>query len=225
MAYYRQTGYMTESEMTSQGKSAAEKTIQRELNWNIRLEHYATKNRIQFRKMIAEWADACNFDCENPPADNSTMKMLYILKLARANGILSDTINGFSRAELTIKERFPQFISPAAAPFNEEERKKSCIAALKARLSKRDKKAAAILARTAGKAAAAEKRAADKAAWDLALRNGRDEIAKKTAIARKAMGVRKNEKNPASISTMISKWEHEMFVDLYATRLQILGTV
>jgi hypothetical protein len=220
MAYYKQTGYMTETEMKKQGKNETEKAKQRELNFTIRLEHYAKHNRIQFRKMVDEWAEACDFDCENPPADESTMKMLHMLKLARENGILSAWIGEFSRAEMTLKERFPHFISPAAAvPFNQEEKNKSCIAALKARVAKREKNAAAILARTAGKVAAAEKRAAIQSEWDLAVRNGREEIEKKTAAARKAMGVRKNEANPDSIRQMISRWENDMIVSLYADRL------
>ena len=219
MAYYKQAGYKTEAEMKKQGKNETEKAKQRELNFTIRLEHYAKHNRIQFRKMVDEWAEACDFDCENPPADESTMKMLHMLKLARENGILSAWIGEFSRAEMTLKERFPHFISPAAVPFNHEEKNKSCIAALKARVSKREKKATAILARTAGKAAAAEKRAAIQSEWDLAVRKGREEIEKKTASARKTMGVRKNEANPDSIRQMISRWENDMIVALYADRL------
>ena len=219
MAYYKQDGYITETEMNKQGKNETEKAKQRELYFTIRLEHYAKHNRIQFRKMVDEWAEACDFDCENPPADESTMKMLHMLKLARENGILSAWIGEFSRAELTIKDQFPHFISPAAVPFNQEEKNKSCIAALKARVAKREKKAASVLARNAGKVAAAEKRAADQAAWDLAVRKGREEIEKKTAAARKAMGVRKNEANPDSIRQMISRWENDMIVTLYADRL------
>jgi hypothetical protein len=219
MAYYKQSGYKTEAEMKKEGKSETEKAKQRELNFTIRLEHYAKNNSLQFRKMVDEWAETHDFDCENPPADESTMTMLYMLKLARENGILSGTISEFSRAELTLKDQFPKFISPAAVPFNQEKRNKSCLAALKARVAKREKNAAAVLARTAGKAAAAEKRAADKAAWDLAERNGREEIEKKTAAARKAMGVRKNEPNPASIRQMISQWEMDLTVALYAARM------
>ena len=219
MAYYKQAGYMTEAEMKKQGKNETEKAKQRELNFTIRLEHYAKNNSLQFRKMVEEWADTRDFDCENPPTDESTMTMLHMLKLARENGILSGTISEFSRAELTLKDQFPKFISPAAVPFNQEKRNKNCLAALKARVSKREKNAAAMLARTAGKAAAAEKRAADQAAWELAERNGREEIEKKTAAARKAMGVRKNEPNPASIRQMISQWEMDMTVALYAARM------
>jgi hypothetical protein len=219
MAYYKQAGYMTEAQMKKEGKNETEKAKQRELNFNIRLEHYAKHNRIQFRKMVDDWAETHDFDCENPPADESTMTMLYMLKLSRENGILCDTIGDFSRAEMTLKEQFPHFISPAAVPFNQEKRNKHCVAALKARVAKREKKSAAMLARTAGKAAAAEKRAADKAEWELAQQKGREEIAKKTAAARKAMGVRKNEPNPASIRQMIERWEMDMTVALYAARM------
>jgi len=142
-----------------------------------------------------------------------------MLKLARENGILSGTISEFSRAELTLKDQFPHFISPAAVPFNTEKKNSKCIAALKARVEKREKKAAAVLARAAGRAAAAEKRAADEAAWQTAVRKGREAIEKKTASARKAMGVRKNEPNPDSIGRLISQWELEMNVELYAMRL------
>jgi len=219
MAYYKQAGYMTEAEMKKQGKNEMEKAKQREMNFNIRLEHYAKNNRLQFRKMVDEWAETRDFDCENPPTDESTMTMLYMLKLARENGILSGTINEFSRAELTLKDRFPLFISPAAAPFNQEKRNKSCVAALKARVAKREKKAAATMARAAGKVAADEKRAAIQAEWDLAMQKGRDEIAKKTAAARKAMGVRKNEPNPAPIRQMIERWEMDLTVSLYTARM------
>jgi hypothetical protein len=128
-------------------------------------------------------------------------------------------ISQFARAEEDLLEKRPNFVSPAAVPFNTEKKNKLCIAALKARVKKREKKAAAVLARAAGKVAAAEKRAADEAAWQSALRKGREVIEKKTASARKAMGVRKNEANPASICSMISQWEFEMNVELYAMRL------
>lgn len=219
MAYYKQAGYKTEAQMKKEGKNETEKAKQRELNFNIRLEHYAKHNRVQFRKMVDDWAEAHDFDCENPPADESTMTMLYMLKLSRENGILCDTIGEFSRAEMTLKEQFPRFISPADVPFNQTKRNECCIAALKARVAKREKKQAAVFARYSGKAAAAEKRALNKAAWDLALRNGREEIEKKTAAARKAMGVRKNEPNPASIRQMIERWEMDMTVALYTARM------
>ena len=220
MAYYKHPDYCSESEMKKQGWSECEKVEQRERNWDIRLDHYAKnsqdlKNCVQFRKMVDNWAESFQFPSPGVP----TMKMLYILKLARENGIRSDTLSDFARAEQDLLEERPDFVSPAAVPFNTEKKNKLCIAALKARVEKREKKAAAVLARAAGKVAAAEKRAADEAAWQSALRKGREAIEKKTASARKAMGVRKNEANPASICSMISQWEFEMNVELYAMRL------
>ena len=103
-----------------------------------------------------------------------------------------------------------------------EMNKQGMSAALKARVEKRERKAAAVLARAAGKVAAEERRAADQAVWDEAVRKGREEIEKKTANARKAMGVRKNEANPASIHQMISQWECEMSLALYALRAGIM---
>lgn len=215
MAYYKNEEYRSETEMKRQGMSEEEKAAQRELNWDIRIEHYAMKNRVQFRKMVDEWAARFDFPSPGVP----TMKMLHILKLARQNGILSDTICEFARAEKDLLEKRPGFTSPAAVPFNTDKKNENCIAALKARVEKREKKAAAVLARTAGKAAAAEKRASDQAAWDEAAKKGREAIEKAVAGARKAMGVRKNEANPASICTLISKWEFELSVDLYAQRM------
>ena len=220
MAYYKNPDYCSETEMKRQGWSECEKAAQRELNWDIRLEHYATKsddlkNCVQFRKMVDNWAESFDFPSPGVP----TMKMLRILKLARENGILSDTIREFTRAEQDLLEKRPGFVSPAAVPFNHEKRNNKCLAALKARVEKREKKAAAVLARASGKVAAAEKRAADEAAWQSALKKGREAIEKKTAGARKAMGLRKNAANPASICDLISKWEFEMNVELYAERL------
>ena len=217
MAYYKNEEYRSETEMKRQGMSEEEKAAQRELNWDIRIEHYAVNNRLQFRKMVEKWAESFDFPSPGVP----TMKMLHILKLARQNGILSDTINEFARAEEKLLEKRPGFVSPAAVPFNTEKKNENCLAALKARVEKREKKAAAMLARTAGKAAAAEKRASDEAAWAAAAKKGREAIAKAVAGARKAMGVRKNEPNPASICTLISKWEFELSVDLYAQRLSM----
>ena len=215
MAYYKNEEYRSEAEMKRQGMSEEEKAVQRELNWDIRIEHYAVSNRLQFRKMVEKWGESFDFPSPGVP----TMKMLHILKLARQNGILSDMIGQFVRAEEDLLEKRPGFTSPAAVPFNAEKYKENCLSALKARVEKREKKAAAVLARTAGRAAAAEKRAADQAAWDQAAKKGREAIEKKVAGARKAMGVRKNEANPASICTMISKWEFDMSVELYAQRM------
>jgi NADH dehydrogenase/NADH:ubiquinone oxidoreductase subunit G len=220
MAYYKNEEYRSEAEMKRQGMSEADKAAQRELNWDIRIEHYAKnsqdlKNCAQFRKMVDNWAESFDFPSPGVP----TLKMLHILKLARENGIRSETISQFARAEEDLLAERPGFVSPAAVPFNTEKKNKLCIAAMKARVERREKKAAAVLARAAGKVAAAEKRAADQAAWDEATKKGREAIEKAVAGARKAMGVRKNEPNPASICALISKWEFELSVDLYAQRM------
>jgi hypothetical protein len=167
--------------------------------------------------MVDNWAESFDFPSPGVP----TLQMLHILKLARENGIRSETISQFARAEEDLLAERPGFVSPAAVPFNTEKKNKLCIAAMKACVERREKKAAAVLARAAGKVAAAEKRASDEAAWQSAVRKGREVVEKKTASARKAMGVRKNEANPASICTMISQWEFEMNVELYAQRMRM----
>ena len=77
---------------------------------------------------------------------------------------------------------------------------------------KRERKAAAVLARAAGKAVAAQRRADDDAAWLLLVMRGREELEKNIVIARKAMGVHKSEDTPIAILRMIPTWENEMIV-------------
>ena len=124
MAYYKNEEYRSEVEMKRQGMCEADKAAQRELNWDIRLEYYAKnsdvlKNSVQFRKMVENWAESFDFPSPGVP----TMKMLHILKLARENGILSDTLREFARAEEDLLEERPSFVSPAAVPFNTEKKK------------------------------------------------------------------------------------------------------
>lgn len=85
---------------------------------------------------------------------------------------------------------------------------------------KREKMAAAKLARAAGKVAAAERRDAKETEWTEGLRKGREEIEKKVQAARKAMGVRKNDPNPSGIREMKEKWDFEM---MFALRKQVLS--
>lgn len=85
---------------------------------------------------------------------------------------------------------------------------------------KREKTAAAKLARAAGKVAAAERRAATEAAWTDGVCKGREAIEKKVQAVRKAMGVRKNEPNSAAICEMKERMEFEM---MCALRKQVLG--
>jgi hypothetical protein len=160
MAYYKHENYFSEKEMA--GWSEERKAGQRELNWDIRLEHYAVSNPAQFVKMTDEWAARYNF----PSAGVPTMKMLYILKLARQNGVASNTVIRFAGAEDRILEKCPNFSSPAAVPFNSAKYRANCRAALPGMMPasstaraaaklKREKKASAVLARAARKTAAA----------------------------------------------------------------------
>ena len=81
---------------------------------------------------------------------------------------------------------------------------------------KREKMAAAKLARAAGKVAAAEKRAAIDAAWSEGVRLGLEDIEKKVQAARKALGVRKNDPNPSGVRDMKEKLEFQMKLALRA---------
>jgi hypothetical protein len=85
---------------------------------------------------------------------------------------------------------------------------------------KREKMAAAKLARAAGKVAAAQRSDAKETEWTEGLRKGREEIEKKVQAARKAMGVRKNDPNPSGIREMKEKWDFDM---MFALRKEILG--
>ena len=83
---------------------------------------------------------------------------------------------------------------------------------------KRQKKSAAKTARIQGKIAAAEAREkkAD-AAVDQAWKD-HEEILAKIARTRKAMGIRKNEENPASLARLIQEWKDEAMVKRYKAR-------
>jgi len=85
---------------------------------------------------------------------------------------------------------------------------------------KREKAAAAKLARAAGKVAAAERRASDEAAWTEGVRKGRETIEKKIAAVRKAMGLRKNDSDTSAIREMKERMEFEM---MCALRKDVLG--
>ena len=127
MAYYKNENYRSEAEMKrEEGMSDADKAAQRELNWDIRLEHYAVKNPGQFVKMTDEWAKSFGFPSPGVP----TMKLLYILKLARQNGIASNTIIQFAGAEERLLKERPGFASPAAVPFNGDKYDANCRAAV-----------------------------------------------------------------------------------------------
>jgi len=83
---------------------------------------------------------------------------------------------------------------------------------------KRQKKSAAKTARIQGKIAAAEAREKKaEVAVDQAWKD-HEEILAKIARTRKAMGIRKNEENPASLARLIRQWEEEAMVRRYKAR-------
>ena len=213
MAYYRNNDYCSEAEMKKQGWSDIEKAEQREKNWNIRLTHYAKnskvlKNCVQFRKMVDEWAESFQFPSSGVP----TMQMLHILKLARENGIRSDTLSEFARAEEELIERTPNFVSPAAVKFNVEKKNEKCLAALKARAEKRERKVAAILSKTAGRTSARDYRDSIKERWAEAERKGHEAVeAKVAALQAKLSGDRAAE--------AAARLVFEMYLDIYVERI------
>jgi hypothetical protein len=213
MAYYRNQDYCSEADMKKQGWSEIEKAEQREKNWDIRLEHYAKNNRVlkncvQFRKMVDEWAESFQFPSSGVP----TMKMLHILKIARENGLRSDTLSEFARAEEELLERIPGFVSPAAVKFNVERKNELCLAALKARAEKRERKVAAILSKTAGRTSARDFRDSVKERWAEAERKGHEAVeAKVAALPAKLSGDRAAE--------VAAKLVFEMYLDIYVERI------
>jgi hypothetical protein len=120
MAYYKHENYFSEADMKGWGEER--KAGQRELNWDLRLEHYAVHKPAMFIKMTDEWAARFKF----PSAGAPTMKMLYILKLARQNGIASNTVLRFSSAEHHLSEKCPSFSNPAAVEFNHAQFRANC---------------------------------------------------------------------------------------------------
>ena len=80
---------------------------------------------------------------------------------------------------------------------------------------KRQKKGAAADARVKGKIAAAEAREKKAADFEEDRRKDREEILAKIEKARKAMGIRKNEQNPAALRRLIEEWETESNVRLF----------
>jgi len=80
---------------------------------------------------------------------------------------------------------------------------------------KRQKKSAAADARVKGKIAAAEAREKKASDFEEEKRKDREEILAKVARTRKAMGIRKNEENPAALKRLIEQWEMESAVRLF----------
>ena len=88
-------------------------------------------------------------------------------------------------------------------------------AAITAAKLKREKKTAAIKARLDGKIAAAERREKEEQVHRNRADNEHQALQEKIARTRKAMGVLKNEKNPASLCRLITEWENEMRLRLW----------
>ena len=80
---------------------------------------------------------------------------------------------------------------------------------------KRQKKSAAKTARIKGKIAAAEAREKKAVAVEKEVEKDREDLLAKIARTRKAMGIRKNEENPASLARLIKEWEEEAMVRRY----------
>ena len=80
---------------------------------------------------------------------------------------------------------------------------------------KRQKKVAAADARTKGKIVAAEAREKKAVDAEHQAEKDREELLAKIARTRKAMGIRKNEENPAALRRLIEQWEMESKVKLF----------
>ena len=80
---------------------------------------------------------------------------------------------------------------------------------------KRQKKADASDARAKGKIAAAEARDKKASEFEDDRKSEREAVLAKIARTRKAMGIRKNEENPASLRKLIEEWDNEARLRLY----------
>ena len=88
-------------------------------------------------------------------------------------------------------------------------------AAREAARLKREKKTAAVLARANGKVNAAEKRAKAAEELEILFEKERALVHDKITRARKALGVRKNEDNPAGFASLIEQWKMESLRRIY----------
>ena len=93
MAYYKQEKYFSEKQM--KGWSVERKSKQRELNWDLRLQHYAVHNPAMFVKMTDEWASRLSY----PYAAGVEGDILHVLYTSREHGILSRTMEWLGRVE------------------------------------------------------------------------------------------------------------------------------
>ena len=91
-------------------------------------------------------------------------------------------------------------------------------AAIAAAKLKREKKTAAMKARMDGKIAAAERREREEQEYRTKADKEHQTLQEKIALARKSMGVRKNEETPASLHRLICEWEQELMLRLWEHR-------
>ena len=80
---------------------------------------------------------------------------------------------------------------------------------------KREKKAAAAAARIQGKIAAQEAREKMAEVERMEMLNQEETIQAKIARVRKALGVRKNEENPAALCRLIEEWRMQASIRRY----------
>jgi hypothetical protein len=93
MAYYKHEKYCSEKKMKGMSKEC--KARQRDLNWELRLQHYAVHNPAMFVKMTDEWESRLSY----PYAMEVEGDILHILYISRKHGILSRTMEWFGRVE------------------------------------------------------------------------------------------------------------------------------
>jgi hypothetical protein len=96
MAYYNHDKYFSEKEMN--GWSKERKTAQRELNWDLRIQHYARHNPAMFVKITDKWASRLSY----PYAARDEGDILHILNISREHGILSRTMEWFGRVRESV---------------------------------------------------------------------------------------------------------------------------
>ena len=92
------------------------KAEQRQLNWDIRLEHYAVHNPAMFVKMTDVWASRLSY----PYAAGVEGEILRVLYISRAHGILSHTMEWFGRVE---EEILSQLDGEAVEVYGPEKRR------------------------------------------------------------------------------------------------------
>jgi hypothetical protein len=114
MAYYKHEKYFSEKQM--KGWSVERKTKQRELNWDLRLQHYAVHNSAMFVKMTDEWESRLSF----PYATEVEGDILRVLYISREHGILSRTMEWFGRVE---EEILSQLDGEAVEVYGPEKRR------------------------------------------------------------------------------------------------------